>query len=251
MKLLVIVLCLLSERFLIHALSHQRFSWFADYYLSIKKIIEKNDFFTNPWVYFAGVIVPIIFVVSLIYLLFSGIFFGFLGIIFSIIIFYYCLGPQNAFYPLSEPNAEAAHNTEVVGDYFVQVNRQLFSVIFWYVIAGPIGALTYRLVTLCLTINPISDQAKQVTDVLEWIPARMTALLYLLVGNFQRGFIAFTKLLFAQPELNHQILSDCGVRAVRTNEADEIPLPVAECLIEHATIVLMVFIALFTLASWI
>lgn len=251
MKLLVIVLCLLSERFLIHTISHQRFSWFADYCLAIKKIIEKNDFFTNPWIYLAAIVIPIIFVVSLAYLLFSSIFFGFLGVIFSIIIFFYCLGPQNAFYPLSEPDTGSTNNTEVVGNYFVQVNSQLFSVIFWYVITGPIGVLTYRLVALCRTIEPISEQAKQVTDVLEWIPARISALLYLLVGNFQRGFIAFTKLFLAKPELNHQMLSDCGVHAARSNEVDEIPLPVAECLIEHATIVLMVFIALFTLASWI
>ncbi len=251
MKLLVIVLCLLSERFLIHTVSHQRFYWFADYYLSIKKLIEKNDFFSNPWVYLAAVVIPIILVVSLIYFLFSGIFFGFLGVIFSVLIFFYCLGPQNAFYPLSESNAESTNNTEVVGDYFAQVNSQLFSVIFWYVVTGPIGALTYRLITLCQTINPINQQAKQVTDVLEWIPARISALLYLLVGNFQRGFIVFTKLLFTKPEFNHQILSDCGVHAARSNDVDEIPLPVAECLIEHATIVLMVFIALFTLASWI
>ncbi len=251
MKLLVIVLCLLSERFLVHTVSHQRFCWFADYCLSIKKLIEKSDFFTNSWMYLAGVVAPIIFVVSLIYFLFSGIFFGFLGVIFSIIIFFYCLGPQNAFYPISESDSGSTNNTEVIGDYFVQVNSQLFSVIFWYVVTGPIGVLTYRLITLCQTINPISQQAKQISDVLEWIPARISALLYLLVGNFQRGFIVFTKLLFVKPELNHQILNDCGVLAVRSNEVDEIPLPVAECLIEHATIVLMVFIALFTLASWI
>jgi len=32
MKLLVIVLGLLSERFLIHSLSYQRFHWFKNYY---------------------------------------------------------------------------------------------------------------------------------------------------------------------------------------------------------------------------
>ncbi|CEG56938.1 regulatory signaling modulator protein AmpE [Legionella fallonii] len=249
MKLLVIVLCLLSERFLIHAASYQRFYWFGDYYLSIKKILDKSDFFRNPWMNFAGIIIPILLVVSLIYFLFSSMFFGFVGFVFSIVIFLYCLGPQNAFYPLSELNTETNNDT-AVGNYFTQVNSQLFSVIFWYVVLGPIGALAYRLITLCETINFVDQQAKQLTDIVEWIPARISALLYLLVGNFQKGFVSFTKLFFAKPEFNHQMLSDCGKHAVRANDADEIPLPVAECLIEHATIVLMVFIALFTLASW-
>ncbi|MCL9685653.1 regulatory signaling modulator protein AmpE [Legionella maioricensis] len=250
MKLLVVVLCLLSERFLIHTASCQRFYWFGDYYLSIKKTIDKNSFFTNPWMILAATILPIIFVTSIIYFLLHNILFGFLGLILSIVLFFYCLGPQNAFYPISESSSELPNNT-LVGSYFAQVNRQLFSVVFWYILAGPIAVLTYRLITLCRDINSMSQQADQVTNILEWIPARLSALLFLLVGNFQRGFILYTRLFFSKPELNSQLLSNCGLQAARTSESDEIPLPVAESLVEHATIVFMVLIALFTLVAWL
>jgi AmpE protein len=250
MKLLVVVLCLLSERFLIHTASYQRFYWFGDYCLFIKNIIDKDSFFTNPWMILAATVLPIILVTSIIYFLLFHILFGFLGLIFSIILFLYCLGPQNAFYPVSAPSSESSAKT-LVGDYFAQVNRQLFSVIFWYIVAGPIAVLTYRLITLCRDISSISQQANQVTNIVEWIPARLSSLLFLLVGNFQRGFLLFTGLFFSKPELNSQLLSTCGLQAVRTSESDEIPLPVAESLVEHATIVFMVLIALFTLVAWL
>lgn len=249
MKLLVILLCLLSERFLIHTISYQRFYWFNTYCISIKNLIDKHFAFNNPWALLVAIIAPLVLLTSLVYFLFHNILFGFSGLILSIIIFSYCLGPQNAFYPLSADSE--TDNQNEIGHYFFQVNRQLFSVIFWYIIAGPIAILTYRLITLSRDFNPISIQANWLTDILEWIPARISSLLYLLVGNFQRGFIPFTKLFFAPIESNHHILSQCGVEAVRNNDSDEIPMPVAECLVEHATIVFIVFIALFTIAAWL
>lgn len=250
MKLLVILLCLLSERFLIHSVSYKRFAWFVDYDLFIKNIIDKNNFFTNPWMILTAIILPIIIPIAIIYLLLHTILFGILCLILSIVIFLYCLGPQNAFYPISDTDAGISNNI-LIGNYFAQVNRQLLSVIFWYTVAGPIAILTYRLITLCRNVSSVSHQANQVTDILEWIPARISALLFLLVGNFQRGFILFTKMFFSRPELNNQLLSNCGIQAVRTDESEEIPIPVAESLVEHATIVFLVFIALFTLVAWL
>jgi AmpE protein len=250
MKLLVVLLCLLSERFLIHSASSQRFSWFDDYFLTINNLIERIHFIKNPWIILTVIIVPITIPIVILYFLFHSVFFGILGLIISVIIFLYCLGPQNAFYPISE-SSPAVSNHSLIGNYFSQVNRQLFSVIFWYIIAGPVGVLVYRLITLSRDISVVSQQANQATDLIEWIPARISVLLFLLVGNFQRGFVLFVTLFFSRPELNSQILSDCGLQAVCTNESEAILLPVAESLVEQAAIVLLVLIALFTLAAWI
>lgn len=248
MKLLVIVLCLLSERFLIHSFSHQRFAWFGGYVSLIKTKTEGHAALENPWLKLALILLPIIIAVSVIYLLFHNMFYGFGGLVLSIIIFFYCLGPQNPFYPLSEADKE--HSSQgLPGNYFVMANSQLFAVIFWYLAAGPIAALTYRLINLSQAVDSVNTQAKQVNDVLEWIPARLTALLFLLAGNFQRGFSAFTKHLLSAPDSNDAILSECGLQAVRVNDEEDTPIPVAEELVEHATIVLLVFIALFTLAA--
>jgi AmpE protein len=247
MKLLVIVLCLLSERFLIHSISLQRFSWFKDYAQVITRKTEINPYFSNPWLILVALILPIFLGVSILYLVFNGVFFGFLGFLLSVLIFYYCLGPQNPFYPITTDDASEQVN---IGNYFIEVNSQLFTVIFWFIIAGPLAALAYRILTLCKEQSAVSIQATFVVDILEWIPARLTAIMYLLVGNFQRGFGEFIKYVFSTPNLNDKLLNECGLHAVQITESDSVPMPVAEMLVEHATIVFLVFIALFTLVAW-
>jgi AmpE protein len=248
MKLLVIILCLLSERFLIHSLSYQRFYWFPDYCQKIKSRVGAHGFFTNPWLLLTLIVMPILLLVLVVYLLLYPIFFGFIGFLLNILIFFYCLGPRNIFYPIIHSDTQT--NEELIGDYFILVNRQLFCLIFWYVIAGPIGALLYRLITLCSDFNYIGEQANEITDLLEWIPTRLTVLIFLLVGNFQRGLPLFIRYIFAKPDMNNQMIRECVLPAVRIN-ADEIPMNVAESLVEHAIIVTLVFIALFTLISWL
>lgn len=246
MKLLVIVLCLLSERFLMHSASYQRFNWFNDYASKIIALFDTNKWPSDPWLMLAALLLPIILPILIIYLLCNQLIFGFVGLLMSIVLFFYCLGPQNAFYPLTTDSNESVQ----VGRYFSEVNHQLFAVVFWYIIAGPIGALTYRLLNLSQAITPVSIQAQQITNLLEWVPARLTVLLYLLVGNFQKGFATFTQYMLAKPELNQVLLSEGGIEAAKANPGDEIPMTIAEQLVEHATIVLLVLIALFTLVAW-
>jgi AmpE protein len=182
-------------------------------------------------------------------LLLHHVVYGFFGLLLSIVIFFYCLGPQNIFYPITQ--SETQNDQELVGDYFILANRQLFSVIFWFIITGPIGALAYRLITLCREFSPVHEQANETTDLLEWIPARLTVILFLLVGNFQRGVPVLSRFIFAKPETNSEMLRDCGAEAVRNNDKDEISMQAAESLVEHAIIVVLVFIALCTLFSWL
>lgn len=248
MRLLVIVLCLLSERFLIHGISYQRFMWFDKYASTILNKIANNKYVESSWIRLAAIVLPILFIVSFVYLLLHNILFGFLGLILSLLIFLYCLGPQNAFYPLSETESEDSSN-ERVGSYFAAVNSQLFAAAFWYLVGGPVVVLAYRLIALSRQIEPIQKEANQLADILEWIPARITALLFLLVGNFQSGFNLFSQYLFAKPHENTLMLSECGLQAAKTQESEEISMPVAERIVEHATIVFLVIIALLVLST--
>ncbi|MFI4919981.1 MAG: hypothetical protein ACHP65_10555, partial [Legionellales bacterium] len=250
MKLLVIVLCLLSERYLMHSVSYQRFSWFDSYWKKITKSMESYKAFASPWSLLTAIMVPVVFIVSVIYIVLHGVFFGLLGLLLSTLILLYCLGPQNAFYPISDNNSEL-QNPVMVGSYFAGVNSQLFAVLFWYVIAGPIAVLIYRLFFLCQNADPVKKAAVMVTDVLEWLPARLTVLLLLIVGNFQRGMPPFVRFFFSKPAVNKLMLSECGMQAVRISEAEEIPMPVAESLVEQASVVFLVFIALCTLVAWL
>lgn len=248
MRLLVIVLCLLSERFLMHAVSYQRFSWFDGYCERMLQSTKIAKYATNRWLLLGTLVLPIILTCFIVYTAVHGIAFGFAGFLLSIFIFIYSLGPQNVFYPLSGPDAD---NSTHVGNYFADANSQLFAVLFWYIVAGPIAALTYRIVYLSCTISAVSAEATLVTNLLEWVPARITSILYLLVGNFQQGFSTFLKFSVAKPDSNRNLLSECGLQAVRSNELEKIPMPVAENLVEHAIIILLVVVALCTLVVWL
>ncbi|WP_277053107.1 regulatory signaling modulator protein AmpE [Zestomonas thermotolerans] len=62
-----------------------------------------------------------------------------------------------------------------------------FAVIFWYALLGPLAALAYRL--LALTCEharqpALRERAVQVRHGLDWLPARVLALSFALVGNF-------------------------------------------------------------------
>jgi AmpE protein len=249
MKLLVIVICLLSERFLIHYMSYQRFYWFGHYSKYMMGLVAKTKIGTNQWVLLSVVVLPLLCLCGLIYYLFHGLLFGLVGFILSLLIFYYCLGPQNPFYPLVQQETEEEGDKTVL-DYFAGVNSLLFSVIFWYLILGPMGVLAYRLISLCRSIPELEHNTNAFTNLLEWIPARITMILFLLAGNFQRGFGYFMSHWWEVPKQNNEVLSQCALLAVRTNDSDVVPLPVGELFVECAVIIYLVIIALFTLASW-
>lgn len=247
MKLLVIILCLLSERFLIHRCSNHRFKWFPSYvnFLNHYLLVEKQ---IHPVLAIFLIVLPIFIITGLIIFLFDPLLFGFIGFLLSLVIFYYCLGPENPFYP---SKIEGVQNEEEVGIFFNKVNGQLFAVIFWYILTGPLGIIVYRLVSLCCEFTLTMPLAARLTQLFDWIPARITALLYLLVGNFQRGFPYLIKGFFTSPENNANFLGGCGILAAKTNEHEPLSLPYAESLMEHALIVYLVFLACFTLVAWL
>ncbi|WP_133129640.1 hypothetical protein [Legionella yabuuchiae] len=250
MKLLVIVLCLLSERFLIHMSSHHRFEWFEPYANSFSKKLPEKGMWANGWVRLAALILPIITVSSLIFFFLNNVAFGFASLIFNILLFYYCLGPQNPFYPKRQ-HTEHEITPDEVGAYLADVNGQLFTVIFWYIVIGPIGILAYRMISLSRSLNITKPAASLLTALLDWIPAKMTSFLYLLVGNFQAGLSYFLKYFFMSPEANRLMLIQCGLQAVEKEQESQMLLPQAETLVEHAVIVLLVFLAIFTMVAWL
>ncbi|KTD36185.1 inner membrane protein AmpE [Legionella nautarum] len=248
MKLLVILLSLLSERYLVHAVSHLRFNWFPAYFNTLYQRLPKSHQLLNQTLILLAAVLPIAIICALLLYIFNHVLFGFIGFLLNLVIFYYCIGPENPFYPVRE-DTDAEHSELVVGDYFAKANGQLFAVIFWYIIFGALGALVYRLISLCRMHGATAQLATQITNILDWIPARITVILYLLVGNFQRGLHFFMQKFLSSPENNDIFLSEGGLLAARTTEAEPVQMSYAESLVEHAVIVYLVFIALFTLGA--
>ncbi len=248
MQLLVIVLCLFSERFLAHESTHDRFRWFKVYAEKVISFVNRLCSHISPWIILALIIFPLLILACIVLCFFDEFLFGFFALILNIAIFYYCVGLINPFYPVLSNTTEPLLEQDV-GDYFVHVNGQLFAVIFWYVLLGPLGLLAYRLIAFCTGLSVVSEHAVRLCACLDWLPARMTALLYLLVGNFQVGFQNYMKLFFKPPSYNNQLIQTCGMASF--GHGQQQTMRQAEIIVEHATVVLLVFLAVYTIVAWI
>ncbi len=248
MKLLVILLCLLSERYLIHAMSYLRFNWFPVYCKKIEKSVSQTKLLLQPAILLTILVLPLVVIVGIALSITDNFLFGIFTFLLHLGIFYYCLGPNNPFYPV-RLEADTESSDLVVGSYFAHVNGQLFSVIFWYVATGALGVLIYRLISLCREQELTAKLATQLTDLLDWIPARLTVLLFLLVGNFQKGIHFYAQKFILSPQNNEQFLSEGGLLTLRSSENEPVQLPNAESLVEHALVLYLVFLALFTLIA--
>lgn len=250
MKLLVIVLCLLSERYLVHAVSASRFYWFSNYCHAISTKLLQTGRTINSYLMLAIVIAPLLLSVGLMLLLTDTMLAGLISLLLNIAIFYYGLGPENSFYPTHLSDTDNSEQAEA-SHYFAKVNHQLFAVMLWFIVAGGMGVVCYRLLSLSQKEPLLNPAAERIVGGLDWISARITVLLYLLVGNFQQGFHYYRQMFFAAPEQNDAFLGTGGLLAARIHDDDKISLPYAQNLVEHALIVFLVFIAFFTLTAWL
>ncbi len=106
-----------------------------------------------------------------------------------------------------------------------QSHERFFAIVFWFLILGPIGAVTYRMISW-FHDNALhgevmyKDQLEHMTFIhnwAAWIPARVVALTYTLVGNFMASFDVWLKQA-PQPGLVKEILISCGFTSLGIDE---------------------------------
>jgi AmpE protein len=75
----------------------------------------------------------------------------------------------------------------VQGHLLWEAYQSFFAVIFWYFLLGPVAALSYRLLALAAEHgkNPaLAERAAQLRHAFDWLPVRLLAASFALVGNF-------------------------------------------------------------------
>lgn len=65
--------------------------------------------------------------------------------------------------------------------FLYQANQRWFAVLFYFLVLGPAGALAYRLLQLCASVEPSTGRLLMIAD---WVPARLMASAFTLTGNF-------------------------------------------------------------------
>jgi adenosylcobinamide-phosphate synthase len=105
----------------------------------------------------------------------------------------------------------------------------LFGPILWFVILGPAGACLYRMTHLLkLSWHPLQDNefnhfTRRVFAWLDWLPARLTAGSFAVVGDFEDAVYCWRMQAQAWPDKNLGIILASGAGALGTRLGEPLP----------------------------
>ncbi|RRV06116.1 hypothetical protein EGJ27_15645 [Pseudomonas sp. v388] len=86
---------------------------------------------------------------------------------------------------LADNSEQLLHGVQ--GYLLWQAYQSFFAVIFWYFLLGPVAALAYRLLALAAehsSTPAVAERAAQLRHAFDWVPVRLLAASFALVGNF-------------------------------------------------------------------
>lgn len=125
----------------------------------------------------------------------------------------------------------------------IEANERWFAVIFWFVVLGPPGAIFYRLSALlrdnkealwsdnfvAVTAgapNSFTEAAQHLHAILGWLPARITAISYAIMGSFvdaidgwSQGIPNQISQLTHRSSSNADVMRNSGLGALRMHDA--------------------------------
>lgn len=280
MSLITIILGLLFDRAFRHLHDLRDLSWFEYYAELVAGFMPSHNGILTT---IAILILPLLAVAGIQWML-HDLIFNIPALLFGILVFAYCLGPaclssdieyyldarrmgdeDEALHyaaALTERAASTApdqQTSDVTRAILHVANERIFSVIFWFVILGPIGAVLYRLVTYLGKIEDMDPNTRSITNFLQgmlsWAPARMLALGYALTGHFDGAVQAFSNRPH-EPDLmlaNYDVLVITGMGALRDHEStDEVSaILAARNLIMRSIMVWIAVLAVMTLGGWL
>lgn len=242
MRFLIIVVCLLSEKYLIHNFHQYRQTWLNIYFDKLKQYVPSSILFQSPINPFLITVLSLLSAVLLITLLTQNGLLFILYFFFEAVIFYFCLGEHNLFYTNTEQPIKL--NAK---QYIQAINHEYFAVILWFFFFGPMGAILYKVTSYFAKLQPHEQQIQFILNILDCVPVRLTALFFLLVGQFQPGFSHFLNQLRAKPEDNAKLLNDSAKFALgHDKEHDPISL---ETLFTHSCLLLTFILAILMIGS--
>lgn len=144
------------------------------------------------------------------------------------------------------------------GQHMVWINfRYYFAIAFWFALLGGTGAalyLTARLVESQANDKYNQTAAGRVMAILDWVPARLSTIGFLLVGHFSRGIKVFSHYLFdfTVPAKNIvlEVAKACEEVEIDTNDCTEEPCTMLR-LAKRNMVLLLATMAILTLGGWV
>ena len=292
MTLISLLIVLLLEHFFkVSALLEKELkshNWFPNWYNLLNAKIQQPWF--NGW---TGLVIilglPALIVYGLTDLN-NGFLFWIFQLILTVAVMIYCLGPidQNPhlskyFEAVDREDIQAACNhiehyldlkeshdhpedikalgRSVTKLILVQSNFRYFAILLYFVLLGPAGALFYRLMARFEftsrddETSQYTEKLQQLRNLLDWLPARLTGLLYTLAGNFTAAMSSLKRHIVNASTKNNKLIEETGLAAIGcgSNECDNIieENQLALDLVSRSVFLMLVIIAVLTVFGWI
>jgi membrane protein required for beta-lactamase induction len=290
MTFIIILLCLFTERYLLELEDYRQPSWFSRY-LGWSQQLPWGEWMSQSISGILLILAPLLIAVGLLQAIFDDILGGIPELLFASVVLLLSLGPKDLQRQVdsfidacdadnkdeakligseltndSELEGESTFSQSVALGILKQAYVRTFSVIFWFIILGPIGAILYRSsYTLKQTMPGMSDLGldfrsgvNRLLYILDWIPVRITAFTYALSGNFHDSTYEWWN---SHNEKDNDsadnILGKAGSGALGMESTDHQPeepaveAEMAQALTLRSLTIWVVILALITITNWI
>ncbi|MGE6384715.1 regulatory signaling modulator protein AmpE [Pseudomonas sp. NPDC078416] len=198
------------------------------------------------WILMVTVVLPLV-VLALVLVIVGSVAYGWLALPIHVLVLIYSLGrgdvkatlgsfrdacrrgDQEAAVLVAERDlgVQAENEEQLLGGaqtYLLwEIYQGFFAVIFWYFVLGPVAALAYRLLALASEHGKtpaLVERATQARHAFDWVPVRLLAASFALVGNF----VAVSRVMLSEL-LNWNISASRLISKVGC-VAGEVPAPV-------------------------
>lgn len=251
--LIIVLLAFLLDRFIPERGGFRLWAWYSDWAESIEQ--RYNGGLRRQGLYAVILAIAPIAVAVLLATYVLGQIAGVLAFLFSIAVLYFCVElnrlsgvAQAVVDALDNDKVQdaAAHLKELTGKDTVettaagvahatveavlkQANTLVLAPVFWFLVLGPFGAILHRLAS---TLDRLWGHrtsrfaefgwaAARFDDILNWVPARITALSYAVMGSFEDALRCWRRQAGMWSDLSSGPLLASGLGALHLDSCDE------------------------------
>jgi len=245
-----LIIALVLDRIFPDLLAYRSDRWITNYCQLLGDRWKAGRF--GPWPMLGFIVVPVLLLISLVNSVFAFGSINLFTLAFYTVVVYLCLGSRSldrdidayidaltesdhdraardagAMFGADVDSEPEVQIRQVAGSIFVLANRNLYSVIFWIVVGGPVVLVVYRLLERIAAQNFVSDyqninhKSRQLMAWLEWIPAHLSGFAFLICGNFDAGLKRLREQSMFEVDVgavNDSYLQQVGLASIRTEE---------------------------------
>jgi AmpE protein len=221
--------------------------WYDNWLRWLNAQFPEDSFWRGRFGIALALVVPLL-AVGLMQLALDKSLWGFVGLLFDIVVLFYCWGPRDLDLDvaaiLDAPDAATrraaaarlwpANGTvrldggSLIEAVFRNALRRWFGVLFWFWVLGPFGALLYRLSVLAaerdedMLPSDTAAGARSWLAIVEWPISQLMTLSLALVGNFDAVVGAWRDMGKTSLLLNSGLLETAARASVRCEIAEEV-----------------------------